>query len=113
MRRRTLPIVAAAIAALELVASPPASALTDRELAADFACIHRHEGAWDANTGNGYFGGLQMDRPFMRRYGARLYRMRGTADRWTPAEQIRAAIRAYRERGFEPWPNTARACGLL
>ncbi|HXH87243.1 MAG TPA: hypothetical protein VNI55_01370, partial [Gaiellaceae bacterium] len=26
-----------------------------------FLCIHRYEGAWNANTGNGYFGGLQMD----------------------------------------------------
>ena len=23
-------------------------------------CIHEHEGAWNANTGNGYYGGLQM-----------------------------------------------------
>lgn len=23
-------------------------------------CIHRHEGPWTANTGNGYFGGMQF-----------------------------------------------------
>jgi hypothetical protein len=23
-------------------------------------CIHRHEGSWSANTGNGYFGGMQF-----------------------------------------------------
>ena len=23
-------------------------------------CIHRHEGSWTANTGNGYFGGMQF-----------------------------------------------------
>lgn len=23
-------------------------------------CIHHHEGAWTANTGNGYFGGMQF-----------------------------------------------------
>src|SRR5574340_828384 len=23
-------------------------------------CIHRHEGSWTANTGNGYFGGMQI-----------------------------------------------------
>ena len=27
-----------------------------------FLCIHRYEGSWDANTGNGYYGGLQIDR---------------------------------------------------
>src|SRR5438876_5647928 len=24
-------------------------------------CIHHYEGSWTANTGNGYYGGLQMD----------------------------------------------------
>ena len=24
-------------------------------------CIHRYEGPWNAHTGNGYYGGLQMD----------------------------------------------------
>lgn len=101
--------------ALVAAASTPAAAagLSDRQLVADFRCIHRFEGAWTANTGNGYFGGLQMDRRFMARYGARLYRVKGTADRWTPGEQIRAAIRAWHERGFTPWPNTARLCGLV
>jgi len=23
-------------------------------------CVHRHEGSWSANTGNGYFGGMQI-----------------------------------------------------
>ena len=23
-------------------------------------CIHRHEGSWSANTGNGYYGGMQF-----------------------------------------------------
>jgi len=23
-------------------------------------CVHQHEGPWNANTGNGYFGGLQI-----------------------------------------------------
>src|SRR5262249_27216003 len=34
-----------------------------------FQCIHRFEGAWNSNTGNGYYGGLQMDASFQRRYG--------------------------------------------
>src|SRR5439155_11785001 len=29
-----------------------------------WSCIHRYEGGWHANTGNGYFGGLQMDLTF-------------------------------------------------
>jgi hypothetical protein len=77
-------------------------------------CIQRHEGAWNANTGNGYYGGLQMDLAFQRRYGLDLLRKKGTANRWRPIEQVWVAERAYRSgRGFWPWPNTARACGLL
>jgi hypothetical protein len=77
-------------------------------------CIHRHEGAWAANTGNGYYGGLQMDLSFQRAYGRDLMRRKGTANRWAPIEQIWVAERAYRSgRGFYPWPNTARYCGLI
>jgi transglycosylase-like protein len=27
---------------------------------AEARCVHSHEGPWDANTGNGYFGGMQF-----------------------------------------------------
>jgi hypothetical protein len=55
-----------------------------------------------------------MDLSFQRTYGADLLRKKGTANRWTPLEQIWVAERAYRSgRGFHPWPNTARACGLI
>jgi hypothetical protein len=77
-------------------------------------CIHRHEGPWRANTGNGYYGGLQMDISFQRTYGAYLLRTKGYAHRWKPIEQMWVAERAHRSgRGFYPWPNTARSCGLL
>lgn len=77
-------------------------------------CIHRYEGAWNANTGNGYYGGLQMDMDFQSRYGAEYYRRWGTADNWPVWAQLQAAENAYQSgRGFYPWPNTARACGLI
>jgi hypothetical protein len=80
----------------------------------EWLCIHRYEGAWDANTGNGYYGGLQMDVEFQRAYGPELLQAKGTADHWTPLEQMQVAERAYQSgRGFYPWPNTARMCGLL
>jgi hypothetical protein len=79
-----------------------------------FLCIHRYEGAWDSNTGNGYYGGLQMDAGFQSRYGADYLRRWGTADNWPSWAQVHAAVRAYRSgRGFYPWPNTARVCGLI
>ena len=83
-------------------------------LRADFSCIHRFEGAWTADTGNGYYGGLQMDLSFQRRYGAQYVRVWGTADKWPAWAQLAVAVRAYQSgRGFYPWPNTARACGLI
>ena len=79
-----------------------------------FLCIHRFEGAWTSNTGNGYYGGLQMDVSFQRRYGGDFVMRWGTADNWPAWAQLQTAARAYRAgRGFYPWPNTARACGLL
>ena len=78
-------------------------------------CIAGHESGarWDVATGNGYYGGLQMDRSFQQAYAPRLYRTKGTADRWTAEEQMQAAGRAITARGFTPWPNTAAMCGLL
>jgi hypothetical protein len=77
-------------------------------------CIHRYEGAWDSNTGNGYYGGLQMDYGFMRSYGSDFMGRWGTADHWPPWAQLMAARRARDSgRGYGPWPNTARYCGLL
>ena len=69
---------------------------------------------WRTHTGNGYYGGLQMDIGFQREYGPELLRRKGTADNWTAVEQMWVAERAHRSgRGFYPWPNTARYCGLI
>ena len=77
----------------------------------DWLCIHRYEGSW-ADSGSPYWGGLQMDLSFQQAYGGWLLRHKGTADHWSPLEQIWVAERASRSRGFSPWPNTARDCGL-
>ena len=76
-------------------------------------CIQRYEGPWnDPNAP--YYGGLQMDISFQRTYGPELLRRKGTANRWTPLEQMWVAERAHRSgRGFRPWPTSARKCGLL
>jgi hypothetical protein len=79
----------------------------------EWLCIHSHEGSWN-DHGAPYYGGLQMDLSFQRSYGRRLFNTKGTADNWTPLEQMWVAEKAYSSgRGFYPWPNTARYCGLL
>jgi hypothetical protein len=76
-------------------------------------CIHRFEGSW-SDSGDPYWGGLQMDRGFMLTYAPRALLRRGWANRWTPLEQMWVAERAHRSgRGYSPWPNTARYCGLI
>ena len=96
-------------------------------------CIYSHEhgtGGWATNTGNGYYGGLQMDLDFQRAHGLDLLLRKGTANNWAPREQMVVAQRAHdgirtsmsngrvvywrdSRRGYHPWPNTARMCGLI
>lgn len=77
-----------------------------------FLCIHGYEGGWGAATGNGYYGGLQMDSSFMRSHGGEYLRAFGPANRWPRSVQIAVAIDAWTTRGFGPWPNTRHECGL-
>jgi hypothetical protein len=74
-------------------------------------CIHHYEGSW-RDSGPPYWGGLQMDLGFQATYGSWLLRHKGTADHWSPLEQIWVAVRAWRVHGFAPWPNTAHYCGM-
>jgi hypothetical protein len=79
---------------------------------AAWICIHEHEGAWN-DPDDPYWGGLQMDRSFMETWGADMIRKYGGwANRWSPRDQMVVAQRAYMHRGYEPWPETSRACGL-
>ena len=79
----------------------------------EWMCIHRYEGAWN-DVGGPYWGGLQMSLSFQQHYGGWIYQAKGTADHWTPLEQIWVAERAHRSgRGYYAWPNTARYCGLI
>jgi hypothetical protein len=81
-------------------------------VAGGMLCIHTHEGAWnDPNAP--YWGGMQMDMDFMRAYGGEFLTSMGTADNWPPFVQVAVAMRAYYSgRGFGPWPNTRRMCGI-
>jgi hypothetical protein len=87
-------------------------------------CIHHYEGSW-TDPGSPYWGGLQMDLSFQRTYGwirvakhtpnaHKIYFLDkwGTADRWPVWAQLVAGLHGYFSRGWDPWPNTARYCGL-
>lgn len=91
----------------------PVTLVRELERFDDWVCIHNHEGAWN-DRGDPYWGGLQMDRSFMKTYGPDMIKRHhgGLADTWTPAEQIIVAERAYQTRGFGPWPHTRIPCGV-
>jgi len=75
-------------------------------------CVHGYEGSW-TDGGSPYYGGLQMDIDFQQDNGIVFYRRWGTADHWPVWAQLVTAYRAWQVRGWWPWPNTARYCGLL
>lgn len=65
---------------------------------------------WHANTGNGYFGGVQFDRGTWLAYGGGVYAAR--ADLASRNAQIAVAERLHAARGFQPWPACSRRLGL-
>jgi hypothetical protein len=75
-------------------------------------CVHQGESsAWDTNTGNGYYGGLQFDVTTWLANGGGRFAPR--ADLASEADQLQVAYQTWLQRGWSPWPNTAAACGLL
>ena len=93
------------------------AALARRQPALDgLRCIHGYEGPWNAVSDSSptYYGGLQMDRSFEQAYGADVLTAHAgaDADSWSVHDQLMVAMRAYRQAGYGPWPNTAAACGL-
>jgi hypothetical protein len=67
-------------------------------------------GRWNANTGNGYYGGLQQDLGFWRRYGGLAYAPR--PDLATPSAQVVVAQRGQAVQGWAAWPACSRRLGL-
>lgn len=78
-------------------------------------CIHGKEGSWQ-DAGAPYYGGLQMGWWFMSTYAPELLRRKGTAEHWTPLEQMWVAERAFKRSGYSirwlrgQWPNTSWGC---
>lgn len=65
---------------------------------------------WHANTGNGYFGGVQFDRGTWLRHGGGAYAPR--ADLATREQQILIAQRTLVVQGWQAWPACSRRLGL-
>lgn len=74
-------------------------------------CVHSHEGSWRANTGNGFYGGMQFLLSTWNANGGRRYA--SYPHQASPQQQLAVAYTLWRRAGWSPWPNTARMCGLL
>lgn len=61
-------------------------------------------GNWQANTGNGYYGGLQFDPNTWNAFGGGQYAPR--ADLATPEQQVAVAENTLAGQGPGAWPNT-------
>src|SRR5215471_18298023 len=67
-------------------------------------------GNWHINTGNGYYGGLQEDMTFWRRYGGTAYASR--PDLASRESQVVVAERGLAVQGWAAWPACSRRLGL-
>ncbi|WP_405751602.1 transglycosylase family protein [Streptomyces sp. NBC_00012] len=67
-------------------------------------------GAWSADFGNGYYGGLQLSQDTWKAYGGEAYAER--ADLASRAQQIEVAEKVLDDRGPRAWPSCAVISGL-
>ncbi|MFD7713312.1 transglycosylase family protein [Streptomyces sp. NPDC059785] len=97
-----LPVTVAAVAALT-VSAPAAHAADPVGFLTDWDSIAQCEssGNWQANTGNGHYGGLQFKQSSWEAAGGRKYAPR--ADLATKQEQIAVAERLADLQGMNAW----------
>ncbi|MFE2355704.1 transglycosylase family protein [Streptomyces parvulus] len=102
-RRGVRTAVAALLAATALGATTEAAASPSGSLRTDWDAIAACEsgGNWKANTGNGYYGGLQFKPSSWVAAGGLKYAPR--ADLASRAEQIAVAKRLARIQGMGAW----------
>ncbi|MFJ6866078.1 transglycosylase family protein [Streptomyces termitum] len=77
-----------------------------------WGCVAECEssGRWDANTGNGYYGGLQFWQQTWVEFGGLKYARR--ADLATRQQQITVAEDVLRVQGWGAWPVCSKRYGL-
>ncbi|MFB6549854.1 transglycosylase family protein [Streptomyces sp. NPDC056405] len=67
-------------------------------------------GAWSQNSGNGYYGGLQLSQDAWERYGGTEYAP--SADQASRSQQIRVAEKLHADQGIAAWPTCALLAGM-
>ncbi|MGW2418125.1 transglycosylase family protein [Streptomyces sp. NPDC001709] len=67
-------------------------------------------GSWSADTGNGYYGGLQISQVDWDKYGGTQYAE--SADQASRSQQIAVAEKILADQGTKPWAMCALTAGL-
>ncbi|MFE8948093.1 transglycosylase family protein [Streptomyces sp. NPDC007856] len=67
-------------------------------------------GSWSADTGNGYYGGLQISQDDWSKYGGTRYAE--SADQASRSQQIAVAEKILADQGTKPWAMCALTAGL-
>lgn len=112
--RRT-PLLGRGVLALGLLL-PSAAALSfarqpTPDLVWDRLADCESDGDWRADTGNGYYGGLQIWPPTWRESGGLRYSDR--PDHASRRQQIAVAEEILRRQGWNAWRSCARDIGVL
>ena len=67
-------------------------------------------GRWHINSGNGYYGGLQISRGTWRAFGGKKFAR--SANKASKRQQVRVAKRIKRNQGWGAWPHCSRRIGV-
>jgi hypothetical protein len=102
--------MAAAAVTVPLVLAAPAVANPVHLDPWDLVAQCESSGNWSANTGNGYFGGLQFSRGTWHSYGGGAYA--SSANQATRSQQIAIAQKVLRAQGWKAWPTCSGKAGV-
>jgi cell wall-associated NlpC family hydrolase len=106
--QRRLAAAGAGAAAASVLSTVPAHAASSSTW--DRVADCESSGDWSADTGNGYYGGLQFTASTWDGYGGQRYAAR--ADQATRSEQIAVAERVLSDQGPGAWPVCGPRAGL-
>jgi resuscitation-promoting factor RpfC len=110
MRKLCKPLVTSALVGGFLAASLSSSGVADAApVAPNWDAVAQCEsgGNWQANTGNGEYGGLQFKPATWAQYGGV-----GNPAAASRDQQIAVANRVFAQDGLDPWPKCGSNSGL-
>lgn len=99
----------AVVGAFIAAALGPSTAVAAADAAPNWDAVAQCEsgGNWQANTGNGAYGGLQFKPSTWARYGGV-----GNPAAASREQQIAVANRLFADQGVEPWPKCGTQSGV-